>query len=70
VHSCFIGIALVSFSSTLVMFAANLLCVWFRVAAPMVHGRKGGFYKDIVVWQREAMRLHFGVKEWPTNEVG
>jgi len=31
------------------MSIANLLYAWFRVAAPMVHGRRGGFYRDAIV---------------------
>ncbi len=59
-----------SFNSALAISATNLLCVWFRVAALMVHGRRGGFCRDVVVWQHEAMRSRFGVKKWPTNKVG
>jgi hypothetical protein len=69
-QSCFIGIALLSFNSILVAFVANLFCAWFRVVALVVHGRRGGFCRDAVIWSCEVMRLHFGTKEWPINEVG
>jgi hypothetical protein len=39
-----------SFSSTLIVFVTNLFCAWFRVEAQMVHGGRGGFCKDAVVW--------------------
>jgi hypothetical protein len=69
-QSCLIGITLLSFNSTLVVFVANLLCVWFMVVAPMVQRRRGGFCKDVVVWYHEIVKLRFEVKEWPINEVG
>jgi hypothetical protein len=37
----------VFFNFALVMFATNLLCVWFRVAALVVHRRKGGFWTQL-----------------------
>jgi len=36
----------------------------------VVHGGRDGFCKDAIVWQCEVVRLHFGIKEWPPNEVG
>lgn len=44
------------------MFVTNLFCVWFRVAAQMVHGGRGGYCRDAIVWQCEAMRLD---SRWP-----
>jgi hypothetical protein len=70
VKSYLICITLISFSFALVVFVTNLFCAWFKVAAQVVHIGRGGFCRDVVVWQCEVMRLHFGVKEWHVNKVG